>query len=60
MSSDIRKVIVKESRDKSVTDDSSMSKNSRPGDIKDLIEDFLCGDIVPKIKKKKRLLKYLC
>jgi hypothetical protein len=60
MSSFMRRATVKDSRDKSVMDDSSMSKNSKPGDIKDLIEDFLCGDIVPKIKKNKRLLNYLC
>lgn len=62
MSSFMRKATgtVKETRDKSIGDESMMSKNSRPSDIKDLIEEFLCADIVPKIKNNKRLLNYLC
>lgn len=40
--------------------DESMNKANKSNDIKDIIEDFLCGDLVPKVKKNKRLLGYFC
>ena len=44
------------------TDDSFsvLHKGNKPSDIKDLIEDFLCGELVPKIKNNPRLLSYFC
>lgn len=33
---------------------------SKPSDIKDIIEDFLCTDKIPKLRSNPRLLNYFC